>query len=58
MFLAKKDVYTERGEQQREVEEFTEEEKNQEVKLHKGCKASVAHLTDVTNVIWEHNNKG
>jgi len=40
-------MYTERGKQWREVEQFTEEE-NQVVKLQEGCKASVTHLRDAT----------
>ena len=44
-------MYTERGRQWREVEQFTEE--NQEI-LQEGCKACVTHLTRVTNVMWTH----
>jgi hypothetical protein len=44
-------MYTERGKQWREVEQFTEEE-NQVVKLQEGCKASVTHLRAATNMMW------
>ena len=47
-------MYTEMGKQWRKVEQFTEEKSGE---LREGCKASVTHLTDATNVMWRQQQE-